>query len=184
MGVAFPMLALNCFWVCLFCFYNLREQRLFESGPGMCVNGLQEVGQSEIWLTTALSSCWLREMGLQKWDLQGLVRLPLPKGEEAAKNDMALHAAPSAPCPGCQNMTGSVDHGVKHRCCLCIGVWVMVWCSENLSVQCSGFYCQAIEVSEVLHSVMAWEGQEKLVFEDFFLTGKAGGIWNGFNSTL
>lgn len=32
-------------------------------------------------------------------------------------------AAPSCPCPDCQNMTGYIDHGVKHRCCLCIGVW-------------------------------------------------------------
>lgn len=60
----------------------------------------------------------------------------------------------------------------------------MVWCSKSLPVQCSSFYCQIIEVSEGLYSVMVWEGQQNLVFEDFFLTGKPGGNWNRFNSTL
>lgn len=92
------MFALNSFWVCLFCFYHLQEQRLLESGSGVCVNGLQEVGELKIRFTTSLSPPrWLTEPGLQKLDCPshpGMCRkysgLPLPNGEEAAEQDMAL----------------------------------------------------------------------------------------------
>lgn len=61
---------------------------------------------------------------------------------------------------------------------------VMVWCCKSLPVRCSSFYCRTMEVSEVLHCVMAWEEQQELAFGDFLLTGEPGRTWNGFNSTL
>lgn len=139
----------------------------------MRVNGLKEVGESEICFTISLSSYCLTEPGLQKWDCPshpGICRdcsgLPFPKGdEEAAEQDMA---APSGPCPDCQNVTGYIDHGINP--CLSWSL-VMVWWNKSLPVECSSFYCQPLEVSEVLR---CWEGQQNLVFGDFFLSGKPG----------
>lgn len=60
--------------------------------------------------------------GMQGWAgiAQGCLSLQVRRQQSRTWHSQA---APSCPCPGCQNMTGCVDHGVKHRCCLWFGAW-------------------------------------------------------------
>lgn len=90
---------------------------------------------------------------------------------------MALHAAPSA--PDCQNVTGSIHHAVKHRCCLCSGVWLG-------ALKVCQYSALAFIVRQYLRCCIVWclgKGNKTLYLR-IFLSGKAGGTWNGFNCVI
>lgn len=134
------MFALNCFWVQLFCFYSLQEQRLFESGSRVCVNGLQRWGSQKYgsqqlllhagWERQACKNGTDRDPGMCR-DYSGL---PLPTGEEAAKQDMALPGSSLRSMPWLSECDWIYWSWCKTLMLPLYWSLIMVWCSKSLPV--------------------------------------------------